>query len=367
MNIGAIILAAGYSSRMNGGFKPLMPLGGRTLLAHCAQIFQGAGLGSITVVSGHRGEEVAAEAARLGLECLPNPRYDQGMFSSIRHAVARMQQLDGFFLLPVDIPLIYPATAARLIACFDGQSVIVPVFNGQQGHPPLIPARLIPAILDHDGEGGLRTVLAARPQREIPVWDRGILMDADTPGDFAALETRFSRLGTGEPDEAMVLATLLMPQPGVAHGRTVARVAGALGRRLNSRGHGLDLDLLHNAALLHDVGKGAPAHEIRGGKMLDRLGLTRLAGIVAAHRSLPPPAAGVLTEKEIVCLADKLIRGASRVSVQHRFAEKLARYAHDVEVRELIQQRLADTLALQTMVEQLAGCTIAEMLPACPA
>jgi molybdenum cofactor cytidylyltransferase len=361
MNLGAIILAAGYSSRM-AGFKPLMTLGGATLLAHCARLFKVAGLQHIVVVTGHRGEEVGREASRLGLTTLSHPEYPRGMFSSVKKAVSHLGKVDGFFLLPVDTPLIYPATVSRLISCYDGRSVILPVFDGEQGHPPLIPSHLIPVILAHDGRGGLRTILNAQPCLEIPVWDRGVLLDADTADDFAILVRRFSRLGCGEPEEAMALASQVMPDKGVAHGCAVAGVAVALGARLNSRGCTLDLNRIHNGALLHDIGKGEPDHEVWGGELLKRLGLKGLAGIVAAHRSLPPPADGHLTEKEIVCLADKLVRGSRRMSVKARFAEKLTLYADDPEARAAVQRRMAEILALQELVEQQAGCTVAEMV-----
>ena len=142
MTIEAVILAAGYSSRMNC-FKPLLRLGGETLLAHCTATFHREQIRA-SVVSGHRADEVADEAARLGLFCLHNPDYDQGMFSSVRHAVARLADIDAFFLLPVDVPLIYPATIAALIARFDGRTVLIPTFGGKKGHPPLVPARFLP-------------------------------------------------------------------------------------------------------------------------------------------------------------------------------------------------------------------------------
>lgn len=361
MTIGAVILAAGYSSRMDG-FKPLLKLSGTTLLAHCAKLFRNAGITDIAVVTGHRRKEVEAETARLGLEPLYNPEYDQGMFSSACKAARHMQQYNGFFLLPVDIPLLYPPTLAKMVASFDRRSVLIPVFDAKQGHPPLIPASIIPAILDHSGQGGMRAVLAKQPCLEIPVWDKGILMDADTPEDFSALQDRFKEIGIGEPEEAMALARLLMPEKGVAHGLAAAQVAMRLGRKLNDHGYSLHLQLLHNAALLHDIGKGAPDHELRGGEMLANLGLEKLTAIVAAHRSVPPPASGRLTEKEIVCLADKLVRGSRLVSIRERFSEKLDRYEDDLEARKAIHHRLAEALALQTIVEQQTQCAIYDII-----
>ena len=59
--LGAIILAAGLSSRM-GRLKPILPLGGGTLLGQCIEVLREGGVADIVVVCGHCGEEVAAAA-----------------------------------------------------------------------------------------------------------------------------------------------------------------------------------------------------------------------------------------------------------------------------------------------------------------
>ena len=363
MNIGAVLLAAGYSSRM-GAFKPLMQLGGRSLLGHCASRLHQTGIQSIVVVTGYRAQEVEDEAGRHGLRCIHNPDYDRGMFSSVCTGIRRITPVDGFFVLPVDIPLIRPDTVDRMRAAFTGKAVLYPCFNRLRGHPPLIPAALIPAILSHDGQGGLKTMLERQEDLDVSVWDHGILLDADTPEDFAVLTHRLSRLDIGERAEALALATLTLPQQGLSHGLAVARVAEGLGRELNRHGYSLNEDLLHNAALLHDVAKGRPQHETAGAELLRGLGLGRLAEIVAVHRDAPPPVSGRLTEKEMVCLADKLIRGSKRITVRQRFQEKLDLYAGDAEACLAIRRRLANAQALQTLAERITGKDIEELLDA---
>ncbi|MDK9706155.1 MAG: NTP transferase domain-containing protein [Desulforhopalus sp.] len=361
MKLSAVILAAGYSSRMNG-FKPLMELGGRSLLYRCAELFNRAGVKKVAVVTGHRHAEVAEEAKRCGLTCLHNSGFDQGMYSSVRLAAGHFLRVDGLFILPVDIPLVRSATIAALLAAFDGKTLVTPTFAGKAGHPPLLPGRLLKRILTYEGRGGLRALLEKEPGREIAVWDRGILLDADTAEDFAALAARFDLLAQGEREEAMELARLVMPEKGVAHGLAVAEVATILARALNR--HGLDLDeqLVYNAALLHDLAKGQAQHEIRGAAMLNRLGLDRLAPLVAGHRDIPPPSTGHLGEKEVVCLADKLVRGSRRVPIEQRFAEKLELYATDRDACRAINGRRQNALALQEMVEQHIGRPLEEIL-----
>ena len=53
--ISAIILAAGFSSRM-GELKGLLSLGGRTLLEHCVALFRDCGIEDVVVVTGHRAD-----------------------------------------------------------------------------------------------------------------------------------------------------------------------------------------------------------------------------------------------------------------------------------------------------------------------
>jgi molybdenum cofactor cytidylyltransferase len=169
----AVILAAGFSSRM-GDFKTLMDLAGQTVLARFVGTFRAAGVGDVVVVTGHRASKVQAGVESLGVSSIHNPAYEQGMFSSVRAAVSSLSGLDAFFLLPVDIALVRSATIASLIQASDGR-IAYPCFEGERGHPPLVPAGLIPAILDHYGGGGMKSLLEAHPDLDVPVWDQGAL------------------------------------------------------------------------------------------------------------------------------------------------------------------------------------------------
>lgn len=63
---GAIILAAGLSSRM-GDFKPLLRLGQYSLVEHCVRTFRDAGVNSIILVTGHNADQLSAHDDELGL------------------------------------------------------------------------------------------------------------------------------------------------------------------------------------------------------------------------------------------------------------------------------------------------------------
>jgi molybdenum cofactor cytidylyltransferase len=193
----AIVLAAGFSSRMDG-FKATLPLGGVTLTEHVISTFLQNDV-EVYLVVGYRQDEVRAAIRKLKINVVENPDYRYGMFTSVQ-AGARKLRADhrGFFVLPVDIPLVMPATIARLMneAEKHPDSIIYPVFNGRRGHPPLIPSALIPTIVGWNKDGGLKAVLSTYEESvlNVVVTDSNILFDIDTPGDYKELLDRFQRL-----------------------------------------------------------------------------------------------------------------------------------------------------------------------------
>jgi putative nucleotidyltransferase with HDIG domain len=343
-------------------FKPLMYLGEHSLLAHCIRLFQANSVDKVVVVTGHRHGELSAEIQRYGATPLHNPEYESGMFSSVVAGLPAMSGLDGFFLLPVDIPLVRPDTVSRLIGAFGGRYTLYPCRRGERGHPPLIPVALIPAVLLHDGSGGMKGVLEQHPGRDVEVWDDGVLMDGDTPDDFQRLSKRFAQMKTGTREEALALARLYMPEKGVAHGLAVAQVADLLAAELQQRGCAIDGDVVHNGALLHDIGKGQPNHEARGAELMMELGLPLLADVVGSHRDVEPVEPEQIGEKELVCLADKLVRGTRRVTVEQRFQEKLELYREDREACLAINSRLQKALALQRAFQTASSRPLEEVV-----
>jgi CTP:molybdopterin cytidylyltransferase MocA len=375
--LSALVLAAGLSSRM-GRLKPLLPLdpkGGQTPLGLCVGLFRAAGFGEVVVVTGHRCDEVGPAARAAGARVVHNPDFALGMYSSIRAGVAGLDAAtDGFFLLPSDIPLVRTGTV-RLLArafCHEPASVLLPVFAGRRGHPPLLGRELIGHIQDSaEPAGGLRTLLdrveAEQPDqvREVQVADRFILRDMDTPADHAACAAELASRDWPCPAEAEAILAHLHPMParGLAHGRCVGEVAALLADLLvRATGRPLSVELCRVSGLLHDLAKGGAEHERAGARWLHELGFPRAAAIVAAHRDLDWQPDTVLTEREIVHLADKLVRGSRIVPVQARFAEKLALYEHDAEAVAAIEHRRRVAEQLAAAVENALGRPLADLL-----
>jgi len=368
--LSAVILAAGFSSRM-GSLKALLPLGGRTVLEQCVALFRDCGIEDVVVVTGHRAEEVGAIAAKAGARVAHNPQFADGMYGSIQTGVRLLaEQSSGFFLLPVDIPLLRCGTINLLTRSFAmaPAQICYPVFDGRRGHPPLITADLIPVILGNvHPHGGLRTLLAFLEQqqpgqvRDVLVADANIHIDLDTPEDYQAGYQRFVIRDFPNMEECEVLCHHIHPmnRKGLAHGRIVAEVAVSLGEAVNRHsGLGLDLELCRVSGWLHDLAKGHPCHEEEGARWLRELGFDRVAAIVAVHKDLDWNPDMAIGEREIVHLADKLVRGNRIIAIEERFEEKLTLYRNDPIVIEAIHGRYNLVLQLAAVVEAMAGLSL---------
>lgn len=373
--LSAVILAAGLSSRM-GDLKATMPLGTSTVLEQSLGLFRDCGIEDLVVVTGHRSEETGAIADRAGARVVHNPKFGTGMYSSIRIGVRHItKQSSGFFLLPVDIPLVRSGTLRLLIRSFKASTRIAyPTFDGKRGHPPLIARDLIPTILKNGNQkGGLRSLLSKvenkRPKQivEINVPDANILFDMDTPEDYTSGLHRFIRLGYPSMQEcAIILKLHPMPEKGLVHAHLVANIAKAFCQAIIQNGRRtLDPELCRVCGWLHDIAKGKPNHEQEGGRLLRDLGFDRAGEIVAAHKDLDWLPGEIITEKEIVHLADKLAHGGKVVDIRARFEEKLVLHKDNPEAVEAILRRYEKARQLAEAIEAEAGRRLHDIITDC--
>jgi len=184
----AIIPAAGSSSRM-GSSKAVLPLGGKTVLEYIIQTYAFAGITDIRVVTGYDREQVRSVLRDLPAKEIHNAGYQDGMYSSVRCGIASCgPEISGYFIHPVDIPLVTPRTIRFLCASAGpaGDRIACPVYKGQRGHPPLIGASFRAAILEVDRPQGLKGLLYEYSYAIVPVIvdDPGVLLNMNTPADY---------------------------------------------------------------------------------------------------------------------------------------------------------------------------------------
>lgn len=358
--IAAIVLAAGFSSRM-GAFKPLLPIGSATVTGHVVANLREVGLRHIHVVTGHSAALLKVPLKSLGLKPVHNANYANGMFTSVQAGVASLPPtIDGFLLLPVDVPLVRVSTIQRVIAAATtgNASVVHPTFRGERGHPPFVARALFGEILESDGEGGLRAILSRHDAEavSVPVIDRGCLQDMDCIEEYArALEalTHYQHVPDDDECEAM-FEEADTPAPVRSHCRVVAAMAHGLALALSKAGVVLNPWLARAAGLVHDIAKGRRHHASAGAALVRGFGFPAIADAVASHMTIDFDGSRI-DEAAVLYLADKLYQGETRVRLEERFAPALVRFANHPEALAGVMRRYGDAQAIMSAVEAKIG------------
>ena len=189
MNV-AIILAAGESRRM-GQPKQLLPFGDKTMLECVIDAFRSPHVDEIRVVLGYKAEEISAKiGSQAGTPVPPeimvvkNERYPQGMFTSMQAGLRDLPKGTKIVMLAVcDQPRLKRLTVETLIEKFKNErhKILIPSYNGRQGHPPLLRAEYAKEILAMDKSMTLKHFYAKHADdiARLVVEDEGVLIDID--------------------------------------------------------------------------------------------------------------------------------------------------------------------------------------------
>jgi molybdenum cofactor cytidylyltransferase len=119
MTVGAVLLAAGASSRMGGRPKALLELGGVPLVMRQLIALSGAGVDEVAVVLGHHGDAIEAAVRPFPITLVRNPSPDDGQVSSVRLGLAELSpRLDAVIVALADQPLIDAQDIVALISAY---------------------------------------------------------------------------------------------------------------------------------------------------------------------------------------------------------------------------------------------------------
>jgi molybdenum cofactor cytidylyltransferase len=192
MNIAAIVLAAGRSSRMGPRNKLLEVVGGKPMVARIAEMALASGaVCPIIVVTGFEAHRVADALHGIDVIIVDNPDFEQGLSTSLRAGlIALPPDCDGALVLLGDMPRIEPSDIAALMtAAKDREAICVPVNNGRVGNPILWGAAYFAEMMQLTGDAGAKQLLAKHPQSivEVPIASDRIFTDIDMPADLARL------------------------------------------------------------------------------------------------------------------------------------------------------------------------------------
>ncbi|HSL62672.1 MAG TPA: nucleotidyltransferase family protein, partial [Desulfotignum sp.] len=193
--VAGIILAAGCGSRM-GRAKQLLPFEQTTLLGRVIDTAKAAMLDALILVLGFEADRIrpwleTTYPDLTGIRVVENPDWQNGQSFSVAAGLAALTpDTGGALFLLADLPLVTVRTINNLVSAFQttDQWIVVPRFQGKRGNPVLVAAPLFERLKQPAGDAGARVLFDEFKLRlrYLDVDDPGILMDVDTPEDYAA-------------------------------------------------------------------------------------------------------------------------------------------------------------------------------------
>ncbi len=186
--IGAIILAAGSSSRL-GEPKQFLRYRGETLIRRAAHAAVDSGCFPVIVVTGTAHERIADELAGLEVQVHHHPQWMRGIGSSVRAGIGQALLLkpspDALVLMVCDQPHVTAEVLAALIAARAQAQLpaAASIYAGTLGVPAIFARALFPRLSALPDDHGAKHLLRMISEQIIGVQFPHGVIDIDTPTD----------------------------------------------------------------------------------------------------------------------------------------------------------------------------------------
>jgi molybdenum cofactor cytidylyltransferase len=196
--VGAVILAAGQSSRFRAGGGPdptklVAKLDGKPIVRRVVETALVTKTRPVVVVTGYARDVVESVVADLEVSLAFNPNFASGLASSLSVGLSAIpQDVAGVLVLLGDMPWVGPPLIDALIDGFLARKdalAAVPLRGGHRGNPVLLGRALFEPAMRLTGDEGARRLigaLGASQLVEVEAPDTGVTFDVDTADDLAA-------------------------------------------------------------------------------------------------------------------------------------------------------------------------------------
>ncbi len=164
MKIGAVVLAAGGSSRL-GQPKQLLQHRGQSFVRQMAEAALAAGCSPVAVVVGAEQEMIKTALQGLPTQLLPNDSWQRGIGTSVRAGVAALQDCDALLFLACDQPHVEAGVIRRLIAQQQEtqKPMVASAYAGTLGVPAMFSRTCFKELLSLSDQEGAKALLMTRP------------------------------------------------------------------------------------------------------------------------------------------------------------------------------------------------------------
>jgi len=201
--IGAIVLAAGLSSRM-GKPKLFLPFLNVPLIQYPVTLAIRQKLDPVLVVGGKYIHELQEELNLYSeqMQIIHNWDYEKGMSTSLIAGInALNEEVDGVLIFLGDQPLVSDKVVEKLILTYEenmgqGTKIVRPRYADQPGHPIIFDKSLFSDFQTLSGDEGGKSIIKANGDKLIYVdfENEKLNLDIDTPQDYDALLETLSEL-----------------------------------------------------------------------------------------------------------------------------------------------------------------------------
>jgi molybdenum cofactor cytidylyltransferase len=191
-NIGAVVLAAGGSTRL-GEPKQLLILGdGETLVHSAVRAAREAGCARICVVTGAVHDQVASAVSGLHPTVAHNRDWARGIGSSIRLGVTRLSDVTAIVLLTCDQPALDAEIIRALLSRHEHAeaAIIASHYANTLGTPALFPRSYFPALRSLPDDSGAKLLIEKSLERVESVDFPQGAFDLDSPLDLQTWRKR---------------------------------------------------------------------------------------------------------------------------------------------------------------------------------
>ena len=171
--------------------KQLVPYGTGALIQHAVDIAASIAPAEILAVTGAGAAKVRKAARHASLRWVHNPRWPDGLGSTIAAGAASIHpDTDGLLILLCDQWRLCPQDLQKLAAAWHASPgrIAVAKAGGTLMPPVIFPSPCFERLRALDGGEGARSLFAAYPGMITPVALENARFDLDTPAHLASFE-----------------------------------------------------------------------------------------------------------------------------------------------------------------------------------
>ncbi|WP_459808026.1 nucleotidyltransferase family protein [Halopiger thermotolerans] len=184
--VAGVLLAAGTSSRFEGGNKLLATVDGTPIVRRAAATLVDAPVDPVVAVVGHEGDAVRDALEGLAVEVVDNPDYRAGQSTSVRRGIDAISDQAAAAVISLgDMPSVDSDSVAALVDAYRAAAgdALAAAYDGERGNPVLFDADYFGDLTDLEGDVGGREILRCDGTL-VETGDPGVRADVDRRTDL---------------------------------------------------------------------------------------------------------------------------------------------------------------------------------------